>query len=209
MPGLMPAGLEQTAQHGDQDVAGGRRAIQRMIDGLAARQGHEAAGQFLGGNGRRPSCEREQSFQQLRVDPSLVRHQRGVGPAEFRIARGQQLQLGREQCLGGIHAEIARPVLQRLEGLAEVLARRGHRARDAFGFLRLVLAQQVQQQVFLALEIGVEGALGIAGLLAISRTVVYAKPRSATACRPRRSGAGASVPGFLLVSGGVWHFKYR
>ena len=180
MPGLMPAGLEQTAQHGDQDVAGGRRAIQRMIDGLAARQGHEAAGQFLGGDGRRSAGEREQPFQQLRVDPSLVRHQRGVGPAEFRIARGQQLQLGREQGLGGIHAEIARPVLQRLEGLAEVLARRGHRACDAFGFLRLVLAQQVQQQVFLALEIGVEGALGIAGLLAISRTVVDAKPRSAT-----------------------------
>ena len=152
MPGLMPAGLEQTAQHGDQDVAGGRRAIQRMIDGLAARQGHEAAGQFLGGDGRRSAGEREQPFQQLRVDPSLVRHQRGVGPAEFRIARGQQLQLGREQGLGGIHAEIARPVLQRLEGLAEVLARRGHRACDAFGFLRLVLAQQVQQQVFLALE---------------------------------------------------------
>ena len=56
MPGLMPAGLEQTAQHGDQDVAGGRRAIQRMIDGLAARQGHEAAGQFLGGTGGVPAA---------------------------------------------------------------------------------------------------------------------------------------------------------
>ena len=162
MPGLMPAGLEQTAQHGDQDVAGGRRAIQRMIDGLAARQGHEAAGQFLGGNGRRPRART--------IVPAIARRS-VAGPPSARRRPGRIPDCARPAVAARSRAVPGRHPCRNRAPSAPA-PRRPCRSpgppwppsRDAFGFLRLVLAQQVQQQVFLALEIGVEGALGIAGL---------------------------------------------